>query len=403
MAQTPPAAAGSTGARGPELTLDRLIELARAGNPSLAAERARIDAARAGIVTARTLPNPEFELQGGRQAGSGGTPSGGSGAFGVIAPIDRPALREARIGVARTGVDASAAGVGVFERDLVAELKLRYFDVLRLQAAARLAEEDLELAEQIRSRVQVRVGTGEAPRFELIRAEAERLNALRAAQAAVSRIDQARAELRRLVGPGLPADFAVAGSIEEPAGAPPEFATLRAAMLASHPELRAARAALRNAEARTALERERRKPSFAVRASMDRVPEATDTRLGLVVQVPIFDRREGPIAEAVADAERARLALADRELQLSQSLEAAWQRHQIALAQVAAFEGGILREAESAVRVAEAAYRFGERGILDFLDAQRTFRTLRNELNATRYDLRAALVELERLRGAESE
>jgi cobalt-zinc-cadmium efflux system outer membrane protein len=64
---------------------------------------------------------------------------------------------------------------------------------------------------------------------------------------------------------------------------------------------------------------------------------------------------------------------------------------------VNAYESGILREAESALKVAEASYRFGERGILDYLDAQRTFRMVRNELNTTRHDLRAALAELERL------
>jgi cobalt-zinc-cadmium efflux system outer membrane protein len=135
---------------------------------------------------------------------------------------------------------------------------------------------------------------------------------------------------------------------------------------------------------------------------MERTPEVLDARLGLVVQVPVFDRREGPIAEARAEAERVGLLLADTELRLTQTLDAAWQRYRIALGQVSAYESGILREAEAALRVAEAAYRFGERGILDFLDAQRTLRTLRSELNATRYDLRAALVELERLR-AESE
>jgi cobalt-zinc-cadmium efflux system outer membrane protein len=67
-----------------------------------------------------------------------------------------------------------------------------------------------------------------------------------------------------------------------------------------------------------------------------------------------------------------------------------------------AFDSGILREARDSLRVAEAAYRFGERGILDYLDAQRTLRSIRNELNATRFELQAARIELERLR-AESE
>jgi cobalt-zinc-cadmium efflux system outer membrane protein len=320
----------------------------------------------------------------------------------MLLPIDRPSLREARRDVAVTGIDAARADARVAERDLVAAVKLRYFEVLRLQAAARLAEEDLSIAEQIRTRVQVRVGTGEAPRFELIRADTERLNAQRALQAAVARIDVARSELRRQVGPQLPVDFALAGNIGDEPGAPPPLETVRAEMLERHPELQAARAALRNADSRIALELERRKPAFGVRAAMERTPEVLDARLGLVVQVPVFDRREGPIAEARAEAERVRLLLADTELRLTQTLDAAWQRYRIALGQVSAYESGILREAEAALRVAEAAYRFGERGILDFLDAQRTLRTLRSELNATRYDLRAALVELERLR-AESE
>lgn len=403
-ATTTPSGAPATSAAGPPVyTLDGLIRIARGDNPLLAAERARVDIARAGVTSAAARPNPEFELAAGSQRGRAGSPSGTSALFGVLQPIDRAGLRLARIGAAEAAVDAAAADAGAWERDLVAAVKLRYFEVLRLQAASRLADEDLDLAEQIRARVQVRVGTGEAPRFELIRAEAERLNALRAAQAAASRIDAARAELRRLVGPGLPTEFEVAGSIEEAPSPPPELGALRAAMLASHPQLRAARAALRAAQARVGLERERARPSFALRGSVDRVPDSADARIGLVVQLPVFDRREGPIAEAQLEAERERLRIADLELALTQSLEAAWQRYQIALAEVAAYESGILREAEAALRVAESAYRFGERGILDYLDARRTFRTARDELNATRYDLRAALVELERLRGAESE
>ena len=407
----PPAAAPSAPMAAPSasasivplaFTLERLIEMARTQGPAFAAVRARIVGAEAGLLTAGARPNPELDLQAGRQSASGGSVPGATGGFGVLQPIDRASLREARRSVAATFIDGARAEASVFERDRIADLTLRYLDVLRLKSAARLAEEDLSIAEQIRSRVQVRVGTGEAPRFELIRADAERLNAQRAVQAAAARIDVARAELRRLVGASLPADFTVVGSIEDAVSAPPPLASLQTSLRARHPELAAARAAVRNAEARLALERERARPSFAVRAGVERVPEVTDTRIGLVVQVPIFDRREGPIAEAAADAERSRLELADRELQLGQALEVAWQRYRIALGQVAAYESGLLREAEAALRVAEAAYRFGERGILDYLDAQRTFRTIRNELNATRYDLRAALVELERLR-AESE
>ena len=50
------------------------------------------------------------------------------------------------------------------------------------------------------------------------------------------------------------------------------------------------------------------------------------------------------------------------------------------------------------MKVAEAAYRYGERGILDFLDAQRVLRTTRLDYLNARYELQAALIEIARLR-----
>jgi cobalt-zinc-cadmium efflux system outer membrane protein len=383
----------------PSLTLAQLIDHARRNHPALASSRLRITGAEAGLLTARARPNPELELQLGRQSPQAdGALRGASGVLSVLQPLERTSLRRSREAVALTGIDQARAGSNAFEREFIAELKLRWYDVLRLQASATLAAEDLAIAEQIRSRVSVRVDSGESPRFELIRADAELLNARRAAQAARLRVNQAQAELRRFTGPGLPQPFRLAASLVDSHEAPAAFGTIRDEMLSRHPELQSIRAELRHAEARAALERERARPAFALRASADRVPEALDARLGVLMSIPIFDRREGPIAEAQADAERMRQALADRELQLVQALDVAWQRYRIALEQVRAYESGILREAQSALRVAEAAYRYGERGILDTLDAQRTLRQVRTELNTTRYELSAALVELERLR-----
>ncbi|MBS0465774.1 MAG: TolC family protein, partial [Proteobacteria bacterium] len=47
----------------------------------------------------------------------------------------------------------------------------------------------------------------------------------------------------------------------------------------------------------------------------------------------------------------------------------------------------------------EAAYRFGERGILDVLDAQRVLRSVRADLLQARYELQAARIELDFLAG----
>jgi cobalt-zinc-cadmium efflux system outer membrane protein len=78
-------------------------------------------------------------------------------------------------------------------------------------------------------------------------------------------------------------------------------------------------------------------------------------------------------------------------------LGAAVSQYRIASTQVNALESGILKEAEAALRVAESAYKFGERGFLEVLDAQRVFRAARTELIVARFQLAAAWVEIQRL------
>lgn len=81
----------------------------------------------------------------------------------------------------------------------------------------------------------------------------------------------------------------------------------------------------------------------------------------------------------------------------NKQLDAAYRQYDLSRTQVSALESGIVRQAEAALKVAEAAYKFGERGILEVLDAQRTFRAVRNELISARYELINAVAEIERL------
>jgi cobalt-zinc-cadmium efflux system outer membrane protein len=140
-------------------------------------------------------------------------------------------------------------------------------------------------------------------------------------------------------------------------------------------------------------------PEVAVRAVQERDPDLENNRVGVVLTIPLWDRRAGPVAEAEAQVTRGRSQLEHSQFVLAQSIESAWGQYGIARNLVASLENGILREAEAALKVAEAAYRFGERGILDFLDARRVFRAARNDLIAARFELEAARIEVERLQG----
>ena len=382
----------------PEFDLPQLEAMALSSSRSVMAAREQISAARYAVDSAGAFPNPELEYLGGtsRSRGVGGN-TGDARSVMLTQPLDMPWRRAARIGAAEAGLEATTAAVRAFEADTLARLRLRYFEVLRRDVELSNTRDDLSAMEGVRSRIALRVETGEAPRFELIKADAELLNVQKTAQAAGFRGEQARSQLRQSVGGALPADFALRGRLRDVPDLPP-LDGLRKQLALTSPDLARARSEMVRAQYQLDLERRLRWPNLALKAGVDEDPDMRANKFGLVVSIPIWDRRSGPVGEASAQLARARHELAAQEFSLGQQLEIAVQQYEIAQTQVVALESGILKQAEAAVKVVEAAYRFGERGFLDVLDARRVFRAARAELITARYELASAWVEIERLR-----
>ena len=383
-----------------EFDLQQLESLALDSSRSLLAAREQVNAARYAVDSASAFPNPEVEyLDGTSRSRAVGVNAGAARSITVTQPMDMPWRRSARIAAAEAAVAASVAAVRAFEADRLAQVRLHYFDLLRRNAELKSAREDRGLMEGVRSRIAMRVETGEAPRFELIKADAEMLNAQKSALAAGFRADQARSQLRQSVGSALPAEFALHGRLRDVPELPP-FDEIRKSLPEASPDLAKVRAELARAEHQLALERQQRWPNIALKGGYDEDPDMRTSKVGVVVSIPLWDRRHGPVGEAAAQLSRARHELAAQEFSLAQQLEVAFQQYEIARAQVTALESGIVKQAEHALKVAEAAYRFGERGFLEVLDAQRVFRAARAELIAARFELAAAWVEIERLRAS---
>jgi cobalt-zinc-cadmium efflux system outer membrane protein len=112
----------------------------------------------------------------------------------------------------------------------------------------------------------LRVETGEAPRFELIKADAEMLNAQKTAQAAGFRVEQARSLLRQAVGSALPAEFTLTSRFRDVPALTP-LNEVRQQIATSSPNLMRARAETVRAERQLELERSQRWPNLALKAS----------------------------------------------------------------------------------------------------------------------------------------
>ena len=390
-----------TQAHAADYTIGRLLSIAEQSSPLLAAARAEARAVRAGILTAQTRPNPILQVGPSSLRARTADARGGAGlSVGVSQRIERTDLRQARIQTAALAAQSGDLNVLITENSLFAEIKTRFYNVLRQQEAVQAAREDLALTEQIRERTAVRVRTGEGARFDLIRAEAEAANAAKALDRAIAKAEQARALLREVVGESLPTDFTLSQDFYRSLPTA-DYGELLTSLSVDNPVLQRALTEVERARRQVDLEQRQVMPGVDVYVGQDREPDISTTRLGLSLTIPLTDRRAGQIEEARRLVERNEALLEQQRLTLRQQFEAVWREYGSARAAVLALENGIIDKARSALTIAESAYRFGERGILEFLDAQRQFRLVRNELIEARFETYAAKAELERLSARE--
>jgi cobalt-zinc-cadmium efflux system outer membrane protein len=380
------------------VTLAEALAAVERSNPEIAAQVQHRRIAAAESLTASAYPNPEIDVGGGPWRSRVNGTSGSAESYGIAQPIELPSVRSARSAVAGYGAVAAAAHYDAVRIAIGFQARQAYYDLLRRQSEERLARESAALLDEIAERVRKRVGVGEAPRFELVRAEAEALAAQNSAQTVRLRVEEARAVLRRLARNTLPAQFEARGELPAPAGLPP-LAELQSLVLKDHPMLRGLEAERERARARLDHERAQRAPQPTLRVIESRDPESRQTLFGVSLPLPLWNRREGQIAQAEAGIDLADAQLETQRAQLLRELDSAYARLSIMQRQLQTFEAGLLRSAEHALQVAEAAYRFGERGFLEVLDAQRTLRVVRTDYNQARFERYAAWLDIQRLLG----
>lgn len=377
-----------------EAVVDRV--LARQSDLRLAA--LAVDGAQAAVATAKALPNPRLDWQTGRYRPFPSGQAGDTAAWVVAQPIENPWMRQARRAAAEAGVDVARQQRDVLRNDVVARTRSLVVELGLRQLEVQAFAEAVTLLEQVRDRVRRRVDVGEAARYDLIKSDAELVVARQRLQQSRLQVDQVRLALNRLAAGGLPASWSPApGAVLEAS----ELMNMqiRERGLDGNPELALLQQVTRQATAGLDQARASVWPSVDVVGNRSREPDVRQASVGLSLTVPIWDRRKGPIAQAQVELSRSQSALEGRRAELVQELKMARTGHEMAQARVRALSQGALAEAEAAVRVAEAAWRFGERGILDVLDAQRILRTLRADLIQARLEAQVALIEIERLEG----
>jgi outer membrane protein, heavy metal efflux system len=380
------------------LTLNELIGIALQSSPQVLVARDQAKAIQGQLSSARAILNPDFEMNTGQQRSvSGPLTTGNVSSWSVTQPLDMPYNRYPRVNAAEANVRAAEATRIAFEIEMISRVQQRFYELMRRDAELKAAEEDLSLTKQIRDRMQIRYDVGDTARFELIRAQTEFLNAQINAESSKLRVEQAKGQLRQVVGYSLPPDYEVLSQTLKMEPLPP-LPILLSELHTQSPELQRAKAEVEATESKLSFEQNSRLPRLSIKAAQYNDPNFTDRLYGLVVSIPIWDFKGGQIAEAEANASRAKNQLNAQSQSLEQQLETAYKLYQMTSYQVKILDQEVVQLASSARRIAEVSYRYGERGMLEYLDAQRTFRVARNDLIKARFDLASVLTEIQRLR-----
>ncbi len=306
---------------------------------------------------------------------------------------------------ARASVEAAEASETAARFRTALETDAAYFSVLADRELARVATDRLRRAEEQFEIARVRVLAGEAIAPDSLQLLLEVNRARLALLSRDSALVTSRLRLGRQIGLTGPAEAAPIDTTPPPP-LPLTLDQAVAEMRTRGPDVEAARAAERRADAIVLAEREQYLPAITVGAitgayDAELFPSATRrTQLAVSVSLPIWNggQRELAVARARAEREVARAQRQDSERGAAELIAQAYHGYLTSRAGVELALVGVTVSSEN-FRVQRARYREGATTILDLLEAQVALSEAEAALVQSRYSTRLALAQIEALLG----
>ncbi|MBA2484899.1 MAG: TolC family protein, partial [Nitrospira sp.] len=215
-----PSSMPSTAAREPSFSLETVLNLALTHNPTVASAEGTIEQNRGQQVAANTYLNPSVSAHSGRgnirdlgMFDAGARESITEFNLTVGQPIEWPSKRLARQRATAAGVASASAGLAETRLNLVADVKVAFYDLLLAQRALTLAQQNLATVEDVDKAVRTRVRLGESPQFEAIRSGVEVLKANQSVTRAANRVRVNRVMLDTLTAGSLGPSYAIDGQL----------------------------------------------------------------------------------------------------------------------------------------------------------------------------------------------
>ncbi|RDD94931.1 TolC family protein [Acidovorax sp. BoFeN1] len=379
-----------------QLSLRKAVEQALAHHPELAVANAEVDALGGASLQARARPNPELAFtQEGTKSPSRTT------TVQINQPIELGGKRQARMTAVESAAELARADLSARRHAIAAAVVTAFFDVLIIQERLRLSETALELSQRSSLATSQRVKAGKLSPVEETKANVSEANVRIELAQVRSESSAARARLASAMGSPL-GPLVLEGRLDD---LPPiqNYEGFQA-QLDRSPALQRAEMEVRRRKALTAVENARRISDITVSlgAKRDQEQGRTQAVIGLSIPLPLFDRNEGNILEALKREDKARLELASTRVQLESEAIQARERLSSARAEAQSLAADVVPGAQSAYDAATKGFELGKFSFLEALDAQRTLLQARSQYLKALAEAHRANAELNRILGTDA-
>ena len=299
----------------PQWTPELLARAAVALHPDLDVVRGQWRAARAALRTAAERPNPSASL--GIEHKNEAQPW--TTTIALDLPMETAGKRGARIDQARALSIAAAADVEQAIRDVRIRALTAAFDLGAARELVRVRGDEVRLRDEIVSMLERRLAVGEAAQPEVTRVRADARGSRLGLTEQQTRVAEREAALAAAIGIPREALPPLRVAELESGGA----ASALQKGLTERPDILAALGRYDAAEAALRLEVRRQYPDVHLGPGLGWDQGAFKWIVGATVELPLFNRHEGPIAEAEARRELAGAQLLALQAQVLGVLESA--------------------------------------------------------------------------------
>ena len=372
LAMTMALAVNSAGAAVPELSLPELIRQLHDRNPDLLAARKRLEAAQAKIPMAKGLPAPRIGVEWEEIPRGTVKLNAATVMYQLIQSLPFPGKLSLRHQVAVKDAQLAAAAFKKTEWETTGMLKSVYYDLFLVDRQMEIQQEQIVWFQQAAASALGRYATGTVPQTELLRAQAEALQAATQLSVLGHRHHAFMAHLNHLLN--RPADSSLGHpDVLRLIPVPSDPEHLLAQAEENQPELLAFKFSSERAEATWRLSKRELLPDLETMLEL-RDPAMGpvgpwDLSLALVLPFWFWTKQQYGVKVALYDKESAEAAYQGARNEIARRIHENWHEAQAAYETAHLCQESLVPLGTQAVSSALAAYQGGRGSFMELLGA----------------------------------